>query len=230
MRSLDNLLSNSAPDLGEDGEPITAALDGLVASTRTAARTASRTRGTRDRRPRHTILAASATAAVLVGGGAAAAVTTSSFGNWIAPWTADPTGTLTFALPSGGVCEQRIGDLKVANPQAEEMIHTWLADHTLAEIADIDAAIEADRAAGPETWTFDGDTGHRPDVVYGYGTANYDADYEYTNAVYQAETEAILAKLADEGYTEYEDYNYSWSSELQCSGSNAYPGLPEFAK
>lgn len=228
MRSLEDLLNESAPDPGRADEPMTAALGDLVTATRNAAHTAPRSIGSRRRR--RALLAASAAAVVVAGGGAAAAVTGSAFGGWIAPWTAEPTGTLSFTLPSGGVCEQRIGDLKVANPEAEKMIHAWLADHTLSEIADIDAAIEAIRAEGPQTHTFDGDTGVRPDVRYGYGTANYDADYEYVNAVFQAESEALSDKLWDEGYTDYEDYNHSWSSELQCSGSNPYPGIPEFAK
>ena len=148
----------------------------------------------------------------------------SIFGNWDAPWADDPTGTLSFTLPSGGVCEQRIGDLKVANPNANEMVHDWLHDHTLNEIADIDAAIAATRAEGPQTWQFDG----RPTITFGYGTANYDADYEYVTAMRQATYEAVHAKLLDEGYTDYADYNISYEGELRCSGDNPYPAIPEF--
>lgn len=227
MRSLDDLLNDSAPDTGRDSEPMTAALDDLVVATRDAARSGSRASVARNRRPRRAILAASATTVVLLGGGAAAAASGSIFGNWIAPWADDPTGTLSFTLPSGGVCEQRIGDLKVADPEANEMVHDWLADHTLNEIADVDAAIATMRAEGPQTWQFGGvDKGS--DLTFGYGTANYDADYEYVTAMHQATFDAVHAKLLDEGYTEYADYELSYNGELRCTGDNPDPAIPEF--
>jgi hypothetical protein len=228
VRSLDDLLNDSAPDTSRSTEPLTAALDDLVVATRDAARSDARTSVARNRRPRRAILAASAATVVLLGGGAAAAASGSIFGNWIAPWADDPTGTLSFTLPSGGVCEQRIGDLKVANPEANAMIHDWLNDHTLTEIADIDAAIAATRAEGPQTWQFDGDTGVRPDLTFGYGTAHYDADYEYVTAMQQATFDAVHTKLLDEGYTAYADYELSYSGELRCTGDNPDPAIPEF--
>lgn len=230
VRSLEDMLNESAPDTGETGESMTAALDDLVVATRDAAKSGSRAFVARSRRPRRAILAGTAAAVMLLGGGAAAAVSGSIFENWDAPWADDPTGTLSFTLPSGGVCEQRIGDLKVANPDANKMIHGWLNDHTLNEIADIDTAIAAIRAEGPQTYQFDGDTGVRPDLTFGYGTANYDADYEYVTAMFQATNDAVHAKLLDEGYTDYADFNTSYSGELRCTGDNPYPGIPEFAK
>lgn len=228
MRSLEDMLNESAPDTGRASEPMTAALDDLVVATRDAARTGSRAVAARGRRPRRAILAASAATVVLLGGGAAAAVSGSIFGNWDAPWADDPTGTFSFTLPSGGVCEQRIGDLKVANPDANKMVHEWLNDHQLNEIADVDAAIATTRAEGPQTWQFDGDTGVRADLTFGYGTANYDADYEYVTAMQQATFDAVHAKLLDEGYTDYADYELSYSGELRCTGDNPDPAIPEF--
>ena len=58
----------------------------------------------------------------------------------------------------------------------------------------------------------------------GYGTTHYDADYEYDQAVWTAYTEAIGAKLEQEGFTEY--FDYSWEGETHCSGSNPYPNVP----
>ena len=170
VHSLDDLLNDSAPDRGRTAEPLTAALDDLVVGTRDAARSDARTSGARNRRPRRALLAASAATVVLLGGGAAAAASGSIFGTWIAPWADDPTGTLSFTLPSGGVCEQRIGDLKVTNSEANAMIHDWLGDHTLNEIADIDGAIAATRAEGPQTYQFDGDSTGRRTITFGYGT------------------------------------------------------------
>ncbi|RYC05272.1 hypothetical protein [Nocardioides zhouii] len=149
----------------------------------------------------------------------------SIFGNWDALWADDPTGTLSFTLPSGGVCEQRIGDLKVANPDANEMIHDWLNDHTLNEIADIDAAIATTRAEGPQAWQFGG-LDRSSDLTFGYGTSNYDADYEYVTAMQQATFDAVHAKLLDEGYTDYADYELSYSGELRCTGDNPDPAIP----
>ena len=151
----------------------------------------------------------------------------SIFGNWDAPWADDPTGTFSFTLPSGGVCEQRIGDLQVANPEANEMVHDWLNDHTLNEIADIDAAIAATRAEGPQTYQFGG-LDRRSDLIFGYGTDVYDADYEYVNAMRQATYDGVHAKLLEEGYTDYADYNLSWEGELRCTGDTPYPAIPEF--
>lgn len=223
MRSLEDMLNESAPDTGRTSEPMTAALDDLVVATRDAARAGPRGVGTRSRRPRRAILAGAAATVVLLGGGAAAAVSGSIFGNWDAPWADAPTGTLSFTLPSGGVCEQRIGDFKVANPEADKMIHDWLNDHTLNEIADVDAMIDVVRAEGPQTMP-----GGMGDLTFGYGTANYDADYEYVWAMRRATYEALTAKLVEEGYTDYEDNNYSYSGELRCTGDNPYPAVPDW--
>ena len=227
MGSLDDLLNDSAPDTGRTTEPMTAALDDLVMAARGAAQGGPRTSVARNRRRRRAMLAASATAVVILGGGAAAAVSGSIFGKWDAPWANDPTGTFSFTLPSGGVCEQRIGDLKVADPRADEMIHDWLADHTLNEIADIDAAITATRAEGPQRWQ-NGGLDRSSDIVFGYDTANYDADFEYVTAMHQATFDAVHAKLLDEGYTDYADYAVSWEGELRCTGDNPYPAIPEW--
>ena len=107
------------------------------------------------------------------------------------------------------------------------MVHGWLADHTLNEIADVDAAIAAIRAEGPQTWQFGG-VDKSSDLTFGYGTANYDADYEYVTAMHQATFDAVHAKLLDEGYTEYADYELSYSGELRCTGDNPDPAIPEF--
>lgn len=228
MRSLDDLLNNSAAHPGRTSDAMAEALDDLVVATRDAATSGSRTSAVRSSRRRRAVLATSAAAVILLGGGAAAAVTGSIFGKWDAPWANDPTGTFSFTLPSGGVCEQRIGDLKVANPEANKMIHAWLSDRTLNEIADIDAAIAAIRAEGPQTWQFGGMEGRQPDLLFGYGTGNYDADYEYVTAMQQATFDAVHAKLLDEGYTRYADYELSYSGELRCTGDNPYPAIPDF--
>ena len=58
-----------------------------------------------------------------------------------------------------------LGDLRVANPVANKMIHGWLNDHTLNEIADIDTAIAAIRAEGPQTWQYVSASGFQVDGV-----------------------------------------------------------------
>jgi len=158
-------------------------------------------------------------AVVLVGGGAAAAA---EIANWNAPWAGQPDGSLSFQLPSGGTCEQRLGDLHIKNDEAEESIRSWLAGQPVAEVLDVDAAIARSRAEGPSTHVV-GDQ----EFTVGYGTENYDADYEYVQAVWRAEMDAITAKLRQEGFG---NLDYSWAAELHCDGSNPQPQVPEVVK
>lgn len=209
----DNWLDRSAPQLSEP-DHLGESLIALVVSTRRAAQP-------RKRRQRRAVLIGTTTAMLIAGGTAAAA----AIGGWTAPWASQPLGTLTFTLPSGGTCEQRIGDLRIADARAQSLVQKWLSDHTLAEVADVDAAVETIRAEPDQTW--DNGSGDPP-ITFGYGTEHYDADYEYVDAVFRAESTAVTAKLNDAGFTEY--LPMRWDSELRCSGPNPHPSVPEWAK
>jgi hypothetical protein len=215
MRShLDDQLHRSVPELSEPDD-LDEALEELVASTRRAA-------VPRRRRPRRAVLIWTTTAMLLAGGTAAAAT---GIGGWNAPWADKPLGSLSFRVPSGGVCEQRIGDLHIGNAKAQAMVQKWLSGHTLKEVADVGASLDAIRADHDQTWEH-GPGGHR--IKFGYGTKYYDADYEYVDAVFRAEQAAIAGKLTAEGFTSYVPVD--WASELQCSGPNPNPSVPAWAK
>jgi hypothetical protein len=210
-QELDDILDASAPPL-HDVSP--AELDAAVAEL------VDRSRGAgRPKRRRRTFVVG-ATAAFLAVGGAAAAAT--AIGGWANPWSAEPEAAMSFVLPSGTRCEERIGDLQVADPQANTMIHAWLAGHTLEEVADVDAALVALRANGDVWQRDDGTT-----VRAGYGTPYYDADYEYAAAVSRAIATTVADKLADAGYPA--DIDYRWGGEVRCE-DGVDPTTPDYRR
>jgi hypothetical protein len=161
-----------------------------------------------------------ATAAFLAVGGAAAAAT--AIGGWATPWSAKPEAAISFTLPSGAKCEDRIGALEVEDPEANAMMHEWLAAHTLDEVADVDAALAAIRQEG-ETWYRKNGT----EIRAGYGTPYYDADYEYATAVSRAISTAVEDKLAESGLPANVDYR--WGGEIRCEGG-VDPTTPDYQR
>lgn len=211
MHGFDDLLDRTAPVL-----PETPAIREDVAELVEATR-----RATARRRRARTRLAIGSATAVLVGiSGAAAAA---AGGIWTGPWEDHPITSITYTLPSGTTCSQKIGNLHIANPQAQTLIRDWLASRPLSELIDVQAAITQLRS-GDETW--DSESGHT--VKVGYGTAHYDPDYEYDTAVWQAVNAALRARLRDAGYTSYLDT--TWSADTDCIGSDPHPEVPSWAK
>ena len=149
----------------------------------------------------------------MFGGAAAASVL-----GWTEPWAAHPLTSISYTLPSGGTCEQRIGDLHIANPMAQQDIQQWLGQHPLSQIANVDAALRQVRS-GPNWWG---------SIRVGYGTAHYDPDYEYDTAVWQAVTTAIHDKLQADGFASYLDI--TWGAETHCTGINPHPEVPSWMK
>jgi hypothetical protein len=210
-QDLDDILDASAPPLRDvPAAELSAAVADLIERSRSAGR---------PRRRRRTVVV-SATAAFLAVGGAAAAAT--AIGGWANPWSEQPEAAISFALPSGTRCEERIGDLHVDDPQADAMIHEWLAGHTLDEVADVDAALAALRADGDVWQRDDGTT-----VKVGYGTPYYDADYEYAAAASRAIATAVTSKLADAGYPA--DVDYRWGGEVRCE-DGVDPTTPDYQR
>lgn len=210
---LDALLDRSAPTLSHpDG--LDAALNDVVADARSEARIR--------KDPRRT-LAVLAAVGVLAGSGTAAAAT---LGGWTAPWAQDPAGTIEFTLPSGGACEMRIGDLDSSTDGVADELRSWLDDHTLEEIADIDAQIEADRAGRSISVRSDGSR-----FEVGYGTDHYDADFEYVTAVRQAINRALLDKAEELGLSaSVADPWLESAGEIQCDGDNPEPFTPPWSQ
>ncbi|MCW2856169.1 MAG: hypothetical protein JWR52_1784 [Marmoricola sp.] len=173
----------------------------------------------RRKKSRRAVLIGTSTTMLVACGTAVAAAT---IGGWHAPWADRPLGSITFELPSGGQCEQRIGDLHVGNAKAQSIVQSWLSGHPLSQVVDADASLRTIRSS-KQMWDKDG-----IEIPVGYGTKHYDADYEYVDAVMQALSGAINAKLAEEGFATY--VPVTWGGELRCSGSNPTPSVPEWLK
>lgn len=204
---LDMLLDRSTPELSEPPGTGLAVTELVAASRRTATR----------RRPRRRTAGVVVSSVLLVAGGTTAAA--AKAGGWSLPWADDPLTSISYTLPSGRTCEQRIGDLRVADPRAQRIVQRWLARSPLMEILDVDAAI-ADLREGESTY----DPGDGSQIPVGYGTPRYDADYEYAAALSNAAMTAVGERLAAEGFAEHVDV--TWEGETHCSGPGEPPGLP----
>lgn len=125
------------------------------------------------------------TGALIAVGGAAAAATLSVW----QPWAQHPDLTAQYTMTDGQQCEYRI----VFEPGTTEAARTALTEaFTNPEVltpAAVDAAIAAIRAdPGAQR---DADTGE----PMGYGTAHYNAEWEYFNAV----NAVVLSHVSDLG-------------------------------
>lgn len=197
---LDDRLLASAPPLKEvpDLQPVIA---DLVAATRS---TRSRGRGRR----RGAIIGTTTAGIVLAGTAAAAAL---GIGGWTTPWGKEPDGVIAFTLPSGVACEMRVGNISSSSPEFTHDLQAWLDDHTLDQVADVDATLKAMRA--------EGNTFHREDgteVKVGYGTPYYDADNEYYDAVVRAIDNAIGVRADKAGLFD-KGGELSNAGELHCA-------------
>lgn len=210
---IDELLGSSAPAADESSGIADALADLVLGARRMAVLAAAR------RRRRRTVVAGTASAALVALGATAAA----AVGGWTAPWAAHPLTSITYTLPSGGTCEQRIGNLRIADPTAQQDIQQWLGQHQLSQIADVNAALQQLRS-GPSDWI----TPAGRSVPVGYGTSHYDPDYEYDTAVWQALEAAVHAKLEDDGFHDYLDV--TWAVETHCTGANPTPEVPSWEK
>lgn len=200
---LDARLREAAPPL-ENSPDLQPAIADLVAATRS----------TRPRRRvgRRGALIGTTTAGIVLAGTAAAAAL--GIGGWTTPWGKDPVGAIEFTLPSGVECEFRIGNFSASSPGATDELRAWLDDHTLDEVADIDAALAVIRA---DDQTFTRADGTEVDV--GYGTPYYDADVEYFDAVSLAISSAIGERVKDTGVFDDGDASASFghAGELRCA-------------
>lgn len=98
----------------------------LTVSTRSAA--------TERRRRSATVIAAGGLAVLFAGGAAAAAAA----GLWN-PWAEDPDGVFHYSLPSGATCEERVGDISVANPDVRTAIQEIFRTTDVVARADVGA-------------------------------------------------------------------------------------------
>lgn len=153
-----------------------------------------------------------ATAAVLaVGGMSAAAATVAS--DW-APWAQQPDHTLTYTLPSGAQCEQRIGGMTGDDPAVIAAAKEFARTHDLMSLADIDGVIARFRTGNHVNVDENGIEYPAP-----YGTPRYfNPDAEYQVAVSQALNELIGAELDRQGFDAGEA-GFSFLGEARCPGA-----------
>lgn len=157
------------------------------------------------------MLISTTTAGIVLAGTAAAAAL--GIGDWTTPWGKDPDGTIAFTLPSGIECEFRIGNIDTTTSRERvDEVREWLDDRTLEQIVDIEGALESTRAQDQMYTLKNG-----KEVVVGYGTPYYDADYEYFWAVFQAVQVAISDRGRETGILK-DGAGFSLAGEDNCTG------------
>lgn len=123
------------------------------------------------------------------------------------PWAQDPDVVLTYTLPSGATCEQRLGNAESPDPARIEALREYVSTHDLLALADIDGTIAEMRS---EQHVVSNDGG-RP-VEYAMS-----ADYEYRQAVTYAVAVLVFDELARQGFDD--DTDMSFMGEAHCPGA-----------
>lgn len=175
-------------------------LDELVLSTQRRAR---RRRVGR----RGAIVAAGALSLVLVGGTAAAS------GVW-APWAESPDGTFTYMLPSGSVCEERVGDFHADNPAVQVEVQRIFADIDVVSVADVESwrerlSTDPAYAAVAQQWIDSGES--QVDTI---------EDAIAMSATSNAVMEVVQAELTERGFSPAHPENMvSVRGQSVCDGA-----------
>lgn len=214
---LDDLLDNSAPRLADPSPELANEVVAMVGATEREARAAGvqrhrpRAAGARQRRLRTAVVG---TAAVLVLGGvsAAAAVT---WMDW-APWAQSPNAAYTYELPSGAVCEQRLGNVQSTDEAVNQAVRDYVAEVNLLALADVDWAIQVLRSGEPVHVLEDG-----TQVPGGYGTEFYNADSEYVQALTMAVAEVVNVELERQGFDLADpSLGLTYDGQVHCPGTS----------
>ncbi len=203
---LDDLLAASAPRLAElDAELRDATIALTVAAEREA-----RPAGVLRRMPRPVVVGVAA--ALLLGGAGAAAAATAQ--DWV-PWAQTPDAAYTYTLPSGAVCEQRMGHVQSSDEDVNQAVRDYVARVDLLALADVDAALETLRGGESTQQLPDGSS-----APGGDGT-DYSADSEYSDALSLAIGELIRDELERQGFDlDDPDLNLSYEGQAFCPGAD----------
>jgi hypothetical protein len=174
---------------------------------------AARVRSSSPRRAgrRRVVAVTAAVGLGLAGVGAAAAAVTHA--DW-SRWAQDPDVLLTYTLPSGAVCEERIGGTIGADRDAVEAAREFFREHDVLALADVEGEIARMRADDDVTEILpDGSV-----VDASYGTPYYrSADEEYAFAVSRAVGAVFVAELERQGMpTEGPGSLASHGGEIWC--------------
>ncbi|QGQ20356.1 hypothetical protein GC089_15615 [Cellulomonas sp. JZ18] len=202
--ALDDLLDASAPAVA----PVSARLRDELATMVQEARHDARPSAVVRRLPR----AVAVTGAVaLLAGGAGAAAATSDL--W-SPWARTPAATYTYTLPSGAVCEERIGNFVAQDAAATRAAQEWLASVDVLAVADVEG-VYARMKADLDVVALDA---QGREVPGHYGTPHWNADRHYSMAVHRAVGEAIDAELVRQGF-DLEQVQMERSGQISCPGA-----------
>ncbi|MFI2752587.1 hypothetical protein ACGIF2_04040 [Cellulomonas sp. P22] len=199
---LDGLLDRSAPPTMLAAQADGQALHQMALAARGEARpvrwprTARRTAGF-----------AAALGLGLGGVGVAAAAVTGVDLPW-SPWAQEPDATLTYTLPSGAVCEQRLGNVESSDQARVEALQEYVSTHDVLALADVDGAITQMRT---EERTFEGHRAEYPSEYYP------SPDSEYQQAVSQAVAHLVFGELERRGFGP--DTDLSLMGEAHCPGA-----------
>ena len=207
---LSELLDRSAPPTSELTPSVVIELKMLRAS--------SGTLGTSRPRWIRPALAGFAAIALIAGVGTAAAAS----GTWVLPWAeSNAVVSIAYTPPSGAECELRIGGISSAVPAVQAAVENFY------RTADMDALLSPDaiqstidyrrdqaKELGGPVWTNeDGST-----EPSGFGTAHFDADQEYGDAVLSVVFAAMDDDLARQGLA-FADKDWTLQAEPMCPGA-----------
>lgn len=205
--TLDDILDTSTPRLSE----LDAKLRDEAIAVTVAAEREARPAGVLRRMPRPVVFGV--TAALLFGGASAAAAVTAQ--DWV-PWAQTPDAAYTYTLPSGAVCEQRMGNVESADEAVNQAVRDYVAGVDLLALADVDAALETLRTGENTEHLADG-----TQVPGGYGTEYYSADAEYYQALSLAVSDLIIDELERQGFDlEDPDLNLTYEGQADCPGAH----------
>lgn len=205
---LDDLLDQSAPRTTVITESVADELTRLRVATRVETATGTVRRSWR--RP-----AVAGLASVLLLGGAATA-TAAVMNSWV-PWAQTPVASMTYTLPSGTQCEERIGNVRGQDPHVVDVVENFY------RTTDIGSLLTKEKIASTIKWIRqDSNIAVNAEGLTepaGYGTVHYNADQEYQQAVSMIVTAAVSTELSNQGL-DGADSNLSSNGQAFCPGAN----------
>ncbi|PPF69109.1 hypothetical protein C5C46_13600 [Rathayibacter sp. AY1E6] len=150
---------------------------------------------------------------VLLGGMATAAA--AATGAW-SPWAETPDASITYSLPSGVQCEERMGDVQGTDPAAVAVVENFYQTTDIDALLSDGALQETIAQLRTEDRSFINADGSRTPA--GYGTEFYNADREYSTAVGRIISNALDAELAAQN-VDVDAANISIAGEAHCPGA-----------
>lgn len=203
---LDQVLGASAPNVTLAGRADEQVIGSMVLA---AKREAASERGPKSSRR----MAGMAVVLGLGLGGVGAAAAAVTYQEW-SPWAQDPDVAFTYTLPSGAVCEERLGEVVGPDPATVEATRTFFRTHDVLALADVEGTIASLRTE--EHTTMD-DSGTLRSATN--GSEDYlSPDTEYHLALTRAVLELVDDELAAQGF-DRDANTYTYTGEAHCPGA-----------